>query len=87
MKIQYIGNTCDVSGLGGYGEIMIMVKDGVPVAHHDYSDDALNLDYVAPLLAPFGIEVEFEQIDKPSKKLIAAVKEYLKPIYGEPSEE
>jgi len=85
MKIQYIGNTCDVKGLSKWGgEIMLMIKDGDVVAHHDYSDDALDLDYVSPLLKPYGINVEFDPITDPSKKLLKACQDYMEKHYGLP---
>lgn len=82
MKIQYINNTCDVEGIKVGGEIMVLLKDGKPVAHHDLFDDALNLYLLTDLFKPFGIDVEFEEIT-PSKELIKLINEYLIPIYGE----
>ena len=82
MKIQYINNTCDVDGLSGYGEIMILLKDGIPVSHIDGSDTVIEVDSLPTLLKPFGIDLEFESIE-PTKKQVKIIKEYLKPIYGD----
>lgn len=85
--IEYIGNTCDIDRLNGYGEILIIVKDGEPVAHHDYSDGAMELDYIPSILEPYGILVDFKCIRKPSKELVSKVVGYLIPIYGLPPDE
>ena len=61
---------------------MLMIKDGNVVAHHDYSDDALDLDYVSPLLKPFGLDIDFVQITDPSPKLLKACQEYMETNYG-----
>lgn len=83
MKIQYIGNTCDIDGIDAFGEICVLLKDGKPVSHHDYSDGSLEFDYFTSVLEPFGVDLEFESI-KPDKKLIKLINEYLVEYYGEP---
>jgi len=80
VTIEYIDNTCDYEGLEDFGEILVLVKDGVPVSHLDYSDTVLELDRIPELLKPF-VDIEVKMIDKPSKKLLKAVKEYLQQYY------
>lgn len=77
MKIQYISNTYDVDGLEKYGEIMVFLKDGEPLSSLDTSDAVIDPDYIADLLNPFGIDIEFEEIE-PDAKLIRKLKKYLK---------
>lgn len=77
MKIQYISNTCDLDGIDECGEIMLVFKDGQIVHHHDYSDGALETDYVEALMKSLGVEIEFESI-KPDKKQLKSIKTYLK---------
>lgn len=80
MKIQIITNTCDVEGIKVEGEIMVILKDGEPIAHHDYSDGSLEVDYISNILSPFGIELEFEDIT-PDKNLVKKINQYLKNHY------
>lgn len=82
MKIDYIGNTCDIDGINEFGEILVVFKDGKPVAHHDYSDGSLEFDHVTPLLQPFGIKLEFHNICEPDEKTTELVREYLERYYG-----
>lgn len=86
MKIEYVGNTCDIDGLTGFGEICVILKDGKPITHHDYSDGALEFDDFVSILRPFDIELDFVSVE-PDKKLLKLVKEYLIEYYGEPYDE
>ena len=83
MKIQYI----ETDDIYGFGDILVLLKDGHPVAHHDHSDGYLELDDFSNLIKPFEINIEFESVDNPSKELIKEVKRYLIKEYGEPEED
>lgn len=76
MKIQYVGNTCDVDGIEAGGEILIIFKDGKIVHHHDYSDGSMELDYFESLLESIDVDVKFESIE-PTEEQITQINEYL----------
>lgn len=78
MKIQYIQNTYDIDGINVCGEIMVLLKDGVPLSYLDQSDATVDLSYVRELLKPFGIDVEFEELDKITLEVKKRVNEFLK---------
>lgn len=77
-KIQYIQNTCDVDGITTCGEIMVLLKDGIPLSYLDCSDGTVELGYVEDLLKPFGIDIEFERLDKVSSTVKRRVNKFLK---------
>jgi hypothetical protein len=82
LKIEVVQNTCDVKGLSKWGgEIMLVLKDGKVVHHHDYSDGMVELDYLPDIFAPFGVEVEFETVE-PKGKLLKTCQEYMENQYG-----
>lgn len=82
MKIEVVQNTCDVKGLSKWGgEILLALKDGKVLTHHDYSDGALELNYITDLLKPFGVEVEFVCVE-PKGKLLKACQQYMENYYG-----
>jgi len=79
VKIEYIGNTYDVDGLEGFPEITIFIQGGKPIDHlYLINNDALDMHVLPRVLKHFGIDVEVHKIEKPSKKLVKLIKEYLK---------
>ena len=78
MKIQYIQNTCDIDGINASGEIMVLLKDGIPVSYLDQSDAIIDLPYLADLLTPCGIDIEFEELDDVSPTIKRRVNKFLK---------
>jgi hypothetical protein len=78
MKIQYIANTCDVGGLEEFGELLVPLINGAPAGQVvDLNDNCIDFDALTELLQPYGIEVEFEEVE-PDKVTIKAVKKFLK---------
>jgi len=82
MIIEYIPNTCDINGIDQFGEIMVVLRNGEPCEHWDYSDGAIEFDAVELFLKLAGCDVELKAVNKPSKKLIKLVKTYLEEHYG-----
>lgn len=78
MKIQYIANTCYGNGLEEFGELLVPILNGAPYGQIvDLSDRCIDFDALTELLQPYGIEVEFEEVE-PDKVTIKAVKKFLK---------
>ena len=64
MKIQYVQNIINVNGFSEYGEMVVLIKDGIPISHHYISDGYLRMVDVIDLLEPFGMEIELENIEE-----------------------
>lgn len=77
MVIEYIPNTCDVNGLDHVGEVMVVLRHGIPSAHWDLSDGNVDLDAVKFFTDMCAVELELKPITKPSKKLVKLIAEYL----------
>jgi hypothetical protein len=80
MKIQYVNNTCDIDGLSDFGEIMVFLKDGRIIYHHDKSDGGFDSDTIQSFLKAVGVEIEFERIE-PTEEQIDEIDVYLGDYY------
>lgn len=78
MKIQYIQNTCDIDGIKVDGEYLVLLKDGVPLSYLDLSNTMIDMMYIEDLLRPFGVDIEFEELDEISPAIKRRVNKFLK---------